>query len=54
MKHILKTASLHALAIALYVTTVASFLFYALKMFPHPDTVLVPIAMLMLLSSPRQ
>lgn len=46
---ILKHAALNALATALYVILVASFLFYAPKtIVPGPDTVLVPIVMLLL------
>ncbi len=48
---IIKHAVLNALAAALYIILVASFLFYAPKMIgPGPaDTVLVPIVMLLLL-----
>jgi hypothetical protein len=48
---ILKTAALNAVATALYVAAIASFLFYAPKVFGpgRVDTVLVPIVMLSLL-----
>ena len=47
--NIIKNAVLNALATAAYVVAVASFLFYAPKMFEsETKTVLVPIAMLML------
>ena len=45
---IIKNAILNALATALYVVAVASFLFYAPKVFGPPNTVLVPIMMLLL------
>ncbi len=50
-KIVLKTALINACATALYVTAVASFLFYAPKFFePNKnETVLVPILMLSLL-----
>ncbi len=45
---IIKSAILHAVAAALYVATVASFLFYAPKSFGPANTVLVPIVLLLL------
>lgn len=48
---ILKFAGLHALGTALYITLVASFMFYASRIFPSKkeDIALIPIAMLLLL-----
>ncbi|MBI2514688.1 hypothetical protein HYV91_00645 [Candidatus Wolfebacteria bacterium] len=48
--NIIKNAFLHASTTALYVAAVASFLFYAPKVFEpqRADTVLIPIAMLLL------
>ncbi len=50
MKNIIKNAFLNALATALYVTAIASFLFYASKFFgpAKADTVFIPIIMLSL------
>ncbi len=49
--HIIKNAVINALATALYIALIASFLFYAPKTFGQnkADTVLVPIVMLSLL-----
>jgi len=48
---IIKNAVINALAMALYIVFIASFLFYAPKFFGQnkPDTVLAPIVMLSLL-----
>jgi len=47
---ILKRAAINALATALYIIVIASFLFYAPKFFgPDGKTVLIPIVMLLLL-----
>ena len=48
MQQITKRAVISALATAIYVVVVASFLFYAPKVFGPANTVLVPIAMLLL------
>ncbi|MBI4481170.1 MAG: hypothetical protein HY651_14220 [Acidobacteria bacterium] len=49
MNPILKTALLNAAGTAAYVIAVASFLFYAPKIFGRPDnSVFIPIAMLLL------
>ena len=48
MRQVLKTAALNASATAAYVIAVASFLFYAPKVFGPVKSVLVPIAMLLL------
>ena len=49
MKEIFRSALLNAAATAAYVTAVASFLFYAPKMFGRPDnSVFIPIALLLL------
>ena len=49
MNPILKTALLNAAGTAVYVIAVASFLFYAPKIFGRPDnSVFIPIAMLLL------
>jgi hypothetical protein len=45
---ILKLAVLHASGTALYIIAVASFLFYVPKQMGGEDTVLIPIAMLLL------
>lgn len=49
-KEIIRKAVINALATALYITLIASFLFYAPKIFDQekPDTVFAPIAMLLL------
>ncbi len=50
MKHlILKLAGLHAMATAVYIAAVASFLFYGPQTFGRLHTVLLPFAMLLLL-----
>ena len=50
MKPIVKSALINALLMAAYVVAIASFLFYVPKFFDagKPDTVLVPITMLLL------
>ena len=48
MQPITKRAAISALATAIYVVVVASFLFYAPKVFGPAHTVLVPITMLLL------
>lgn len=47
-KPIIKTAALNALAATLYIVAVASLLFYAARAIRGPDTVLIPIFMLLL------
>lgn len=49
MKQITKSALTNAAATAVYVALVGSFFFYGQRVFPKGDTVLAPIAMLMLL-----
>ena len=51
MTPITKKAVTHALATAIYVVLVASFLFYAPKFFGPGKTVLIPITILLLLVS---
>ena len=51
MKKIIKNAAINALSTSLYIAAIASFLFYASKLFGpnESDTVLIPIVMLSLL-----
>ena len=49
MNNIVKSTFLNALATAAYVVAVATFIFYAPRVFGRANTVFVPVAMLLLL-----
>lgn len=48
--HMTKKPFINAVSASLYITAVASFMFYGSKSFPQKDTILAPIAMISLLT----